>query len=75
VLEAGSLLQTQAGATVASRLTEPASAGLSQAMLLGRAVTPGRGMTSLVADLELAAPANTLPGIFTATATVTLVSM
>ncbi|WP_448631236.1 Ig-like domain repeat protein [Cellulomonas soli] len=72
--EAGSPLQTQNGAAVASFLDETSSAGLSSSATLGRTATPGRGSATLGAALKLAVPGATAEGSYTSTVTVTLVS-
>ena len=73
-LDPGSPLQTRAGPSVASRLSEAGSAGLGASALLARATAPGRGTTTLGADLALDAPAGVAQGTYTSTLTITLVS-
>lgn len=72
--DAGSPLMTQAGATVSSYIDNTASAGLGASSLLGKSVTPGRGVTTLGAALNLAVPGETAQGSYTSTVTVTLVA-
>ncbi|NUU16548.1 Ig-like domain repeat protein [Cellulomonas humilata] len=71
--DAGSPLVAQAGPPVASFLDDASSAGLSTSSLLGRAQTPGRGVSTLAAGLALAIPGATSAGSYTSTVTVTLV--
>ena len=71
--DAGSPLVAQAGPAVASFLDSATSAGLSASSLLGKAATPGRGITALDAALALAIPGTTAEGSYTSTVTVTLV--
>lgn len=70
----GSDLQVQAGTRVRSRLDEPTSDGLSIPTVLARAVTAGSGTVNLGATLDLAVPGSTMPGTYTSTLTLTLVS-
>ena len=74
VPDAGSPLMAQAGSAVGSFLDDTTSAGLGSSSLLGRAATPGRGVTTLGAGLVLAIPGATAEGSYTSTVTVTLVA-
>jgi hypothetical protein len=71
---AGGPLVAQAGSAVMSFLDNASSGGLGAGALLGKAATPGRGVSVLNADLNLAIPADSSAGTYTSTVTVTLIS-
>lgn len=73
-VDAGGPLRVQAGATVPSALDSAASAGLGSSSPLAKVATPGRGVTTLGAQLNLAIPATTTQGQYTSTVTVTLIA-